>query len=91
MEIIEIKIFKATKKGAVLAYANVIFDNQFIIRGIKLLETEKKGRFVSMPSRKLRDGERNYRDICHPLNSEVRQTLTNAIFDAYDEFLKNEE
>ncbi len=91
MEIIEIKIFKATKKGAVLAYANVIFDNKFIIRGIKLLETEKKGRFVSMPSRKLRDGERNYRDICHPLNSEVRQNLTNAIFDAYDEFLKNEE
>lgn len=89
MEIIEVKIFKAKKRGAVLAYANVILDNKFIIRGITLLGTEK-GRFVSMPSRKLRDGERNYRDICHPLNNEVRQSLTNAIFDAYDEFLKNE-
>lgn len=90
MEIIEVKIFKAKKRGAVLAYANVILDNKFIIRGITLLETEK-GRFVSMPSRRLRDGEKSYRDICHPLNSEVRQGLTTAIFNAYDEFLKNEE
>lgn len=89
MEIIEVKIFKAKKRGAVLAYANVILDNKFIIRGITLLGS-KKGRFISMPSRKLRDGERNYRDICHPLNNEVRTALTSAIFNAYDEFLKNE-
>lgn len=90
MEIKEIKIFKARQKGPVLAYANVILDNQFIIRGITLLETEK-GRFVSMPSRRLRTGERHFRDVCHPLNSNVRAELTEAIFDAYDEFIENEE
>lgn len=90
MEIKEIKIFKARQKGPVLAYANVILDNQFIIRGITLLETEK-GRFVSMPSRRLRTGERHFRDVCHPLNSNVRTELTEAIFDAYDEFMENEE
>lgn len=68
MEITNVRIFRAKKRGPVLAYANVILDNQFIIRGVTLLETEK-GRFISMPSRRLRDGERHFRDVCHPLNS----------------------
>lgn len=90
MEITNIRIFKAKKRGPVLAYANVILSGQFIIRGITLLENER-GRFISMPSRKLRDEERQYRNMCHPLNSNVREELTKAIFDAYDEFIANEE
>ncbi len=92
MEITDVKIFKARKRGAVLAYANVILDRKFIIRGITLLETENRGRFISMPARLLRnEGKRSYRDMCHPLNSEVREELTNAIFAAYDEFIENSE
>lgn len=90
MKITNIRIFKAKKRGPVLAYANVILSGQFIIRGITLLENER-GRFISMPSRKLRDEERQYRNMCHPLNSNVREELTKAIFDAYDEFIANEE
>lgn len=52
MNITDIKIFKAKKESAILAYANIILDDSFIIRGIKLLENNN-GRFVSMPSRKL--------------------------------------
>jgi stage V sporulation protein G len=91
MEITDVKIFKAKKRGPVLAYANVILDKCFIIRGITLLETEKNGRFISMPSRKLRNEERSYRDVCHPLNSNVRTELTEIIFAAYDEFIETEE
>lgn len=90
MEITNVRIFKAKKRGPVLAYANVILDNQFIIRGVTLLETEK-GRFISMPSRRLRDGERHFRDVCHPLNSDIRTKLTEAIFEVYEEFIENEE
>ena len=43
MEITNVRIFKAKQRGAVLAYANVILDSRFIIRGITLLETEKNG------------------------------------------------
>jgi stage V sporulation protein G len=91
MEITDVRIFKARRKGAVLAYANVILDGKFIIRGITLVETEKNGRFISMPSRRLRNGERAYRDVCHPLNSDVRTELTEKIFAAYDEFIESEE
>ncbi len=90
MEITDIKIFKTNKKGPVLAYANVILNNCFILRGITLLETEKNGRFISMPSRRLRNGNKKlYRDMCHPLNSEIRETLTESVFSAYDEFIEN--
>lgn len=91
MEITDVRIFKARRKGVVLAYANVILDGKFIIRGIALVETEKNRRFISMPSRRLRTGERSYRDVCHPLNSDVRTELTEKIFAAYDELIESEE
>lgn len=91
MEISNIRIFKANQKGAVLAYANIILDGKFIIRGIKLLETEKSGRFIAMPSRRIANSEkRSYRDICHPLDSSIREELTDKIFEAYDEFIEND-
>ena len=91
MEITNVKIFMAKRRGPVLAYANVILDNKFIIRGITLLETEKNGRFISMPSRKLRNERKSFRNVCHPLNADIRNELTNVIFAAYDEFIANEE
>lgn len=90
MKITDVKIFKAKQRGPVLAYANVILDNQFIIRGITLLENER-GKFISMPSRRIKDGERHYRDMCHPLNSDVRTELTETIYKAYEEFIETEE
>ncbi len=92
MEITNVRIFKAKRRGPILAYANVILDSRFIIRGITLLETEKSGRFISMPSRLLRNEDRRYyRDMCHPLNANVRNELTEIIFAAYDEFMENSE
>ena len=90
MEITNVKIYRARQVGPVLAYANVILDNKVIIRGITLLEKDDK-RFISMPSRRVRNGERHFRDTAHPLNQEVRKELTDAVFEAYEEFLKSEE
>lgn len=84
INITEVRIFKIKKRGALLGYANIVLNNSFIIRGIKLLETEKTGRFVAMPSRRLRQEKRAYRDLCHPLNQETRDLITKEIFNAYD-------
>ena len=48
------------------------------------MENERNGRFVAMPSRRLRQEKRAYRDLCHPLNQETRELLTKEIFEAYD-------
>lgn len=94
MEITDVKIFKAKKRGPVLAYASVIYNNYFIIRRITLIEKKGK-RYLSMPSFTTRDPEneerKQYRDICHPLTSDARTKLTEAVFSAYEKFKANEE
>ena len=87
MDITDIRIFKAYNRKPVVAYANIVLNGEFIIRGIALVERENGHRFISMPARKLKNEERAYRDICHPLNSEVRKNLTDKIFGAYEEFI----
>lgn len=85
LKITDVKIFKIKQRGALLGYANIVLNNSFIIRGIKILESEKNGRFVAMPSRRLREEKRAYRDLCHPINQEAREIITKTIFNAYDE------
>ena len=43
-----------------------------------------------MPSRRLIGEKKAYRDTCHPINQDVRDELTKKVFDAYDEFIKND-
>lgn len=90
MNITNVKIFKTRLKGPVLAYANVILDKKIIIRGIRLIEKDGR-KFIAMPSRRVTNGKRNYRDVVNPLNREFRKELTDAIFETYNEFLKLEE
>jgi len=81
MEITEIKIFPAKGNGRLKAYATVVFDNCFIVRDLKVIEGHK-GLFVSMPSRKRKDG--TFRDIVHPLNADFRQVIETRIVDEYN-------
>ncbi len=83
MEITEVKVFSAKDGGRLKAYATVVFDNCFIIRDLKIIEGNK-GLFVSMPSRKRKDG--TFRDIVHPLNSETRTLIEERVI---EEFNKN--
>ena len=91
IKITDVKIFKIKQRGALLGYANIVLNNSYIIRGIKILESEKNGRFVAMPSRRLREEKRAYRDLCHPINQETREIITATIFNAYDELENIEE
>ena len=76
MEITEVKVYRATEGGRLKAYATAVVDNCFIIRDLKVIEGNK-GLFVSMPSRKRKDG--TFKDIVHPLNSDTRTMMENAI------------
>jgi stage V sporulation protein G len=81
MEITEVKVFPARESGSRLkAYATVVFDNCFIIRDLKVIDGDK-GLFVSMPSRRRKDG--TFRDIVHPLNSETRKKIEDSIIAEY--------
>jgi stage V sporulation protein G len=62
------------------AFVNVTFDDDFVVRGMKVIEG-RKGLFVAMPSRKGKDG--TFRDIAHPINNEMRKKLEKVVLDEY--------
>jgi stage V sporulation protein G len=62
------------------AFANVTFDNAFVIRGMKIINGNK-GLFISMPSKKRPDG--TYQDVAHPVNTEMRRRVEKAVLNAY--------
>lgn len=81
VEITEVRIFKSRGDGAVKAYASVSLDGEFVVKGLKVIEGEN-GLWVSMPSRKGRDG--SYQDIFHPTSKEARDKIVNAVIEAYN-------
>lgn len=76
---INVKIYRPSVKGPILADASVNLNGCFAVRGVQVKEG-KNGPFVSMPSRQVR-GE--YRDICFPCTPEFKQTFDQAVLDAY--------
>jgi stage V sporulation protein G len=66
-------------------FANVTFDNAFVIRGMKII-AGNKGYFVSMPSRKRPDG--THQDVAHPINNETRRMIEETVLAAYESELK---
>lgn len=84
MEITEVKVFPVNEEK-LKAYVTVIFDNCFVVRDLKIINGNT-GLFVAMPSKKRKDG--TFRDIAHPLNSELRSAIEKKILQVYEEELK---
>ncbi|CDZ74981.1 Stage V sporulation protein G [Peptoniphilus sp. ING2-D1G] len=88
MNITDVRIRKLPDEGKMKAIVSVTFDDQIVIHDIKIIEGAES-LFIAMPSRKLPNGE--FRDIAHPINSEARKMVEDAVFAKYDEILKEEE
>lgn len=80
MEITDIRVRKIETDGKLKAYVTVTFDDIFVVHNIKVIEGDN-GFFIAMPSRKTRTGE--YKDIAHPLNTDMRMSLQKKIMKAY--------
>ena len=81
MEITDIRNKKVASEGKMKAVASVTFDNAFAVHDVKVIEGPEK-LFVAMTSRRTPDGE--YRDIAHPINSDMRNMLESKVLAAYD-------
>lgn len=82
MNITDVRVRIVEKEGKMKAVASVTFDDVFVVHDIKIIEAED-GLFIAMPSRKSADGI--YRDIAHPINSEMRQLLQRVILEKYEQ------
>jgi len=85
VEITEIRV-TLRDEDKLKGFANVTFDNAFVVRGMKIIQGNK-GYFVSMPSRKRPDG--THQDIAHPVNADMRQEIEQRVLEAYELELKS--
>ena len=81
MQITDIKIRKFFDEGPMKAVASVTFDDCLAVHDVKVIYAKERY-FIVMPSRKNPDG--TYRDIVHPINSDFRHELEEAVIDAYN-------
>ena len=88
MDVTDVRIRKIDDEGKMKAVASVTFDGEFVVHDIKVIDG-RNGLFIAMPSKKM--GEGDFRDIAHPLTSETRHKIKEAILDAYDNIDEEDE
>jgi len=82
MKITSVNVRKVEKEGSRMkGKASILLDDSFAIHDIRIIEGDN-GLFIAMPSRKTATGE--YKDIAHPINSDVRKMFEDAILEAYN-------
>ena len=82
MEITSVTVRKFERDGnRMKGIATVVIDNSFAIHDIRIIEGDN-GLFIAMPSRKTATGE--YKDIAHPINTDVRNMFQQAILEEYN-------
>lgn len=67
--------------------ATITIDDCFAVHEIKVIDG-RDGLFIAMPTRKTPDGE--YKDIVHPINTETREQISQAVLAAYEKAEKEE-
>ena len=79
MEITDVKVIPVDDEK-LKAFVSIVFDQSFVVTDIKIINGPK-GLFVSMPSKKRKDG--TFKDIAHPLNNQMRQYLEEKVLTVY--------
>lgn len=71
----------------VRALASIVIDDCFVVHDLRVVSGHR-GLFVAMPSRKLPN--ENFKDIAHPLNTETREVIQDAVLQAFDKMAESD-
>ncbi len=88
MDITDVRVRKVSDESKMKAVVSITFDDEFVVHDIKIIDGQN-GPFIAMPSKKMGDGD--FRDIAHPLKSETRNRIKDAIFAEYEKVLSEQE
>ena len=89
MNITDVRVRPVEKSdGKMKAVASITINGEFVVHDIKVIEGDK-GYFVAMPSKK--DGNGDYKDIAHPINTATRKTIQDAVLAKYNEVVEDTE
>lgn len=70
------------------AVASITIDGEFVVHDIKVIQGNDK-LFIAMPSKK--DGNGDFKDIAHPINTATRAKIQDAVLAKYEEVIGNTE
>lgn len=87
MEITRVTV-REIDMNMVKGIASIILDDCFVIHDLRVVDGDR-GYFVAMPSRKLPNGD--FKDIAHPLNSETREKIQEAVLREFFKQQKGED
>lgn len=83
MKITDVIVNKVKNGNSKLvAFANVTFDDELVVKGIKIVEGSK-GTFISMPSTQGADGK--YYDDVFPITKDLREHIEDVVLESYYE------
>ena len=82
MKVTDVRLRKIQTDGRMKALVSITLDEAFVIHDLRVIEGNS-GLFVAMPSKRTPDGE--FRNIAHPINSDMRQEIQDAVMKVYDE------
>ena len=83
MKITSVNVRKIEKEGSRMkGIASIVLDDSFAVHDIRIIEGDN-GLFIAMPSKQVKSAPGVYKDIAHPINSEVRTAFEEAILEAY--------
>ena len=85
MKITDIRVRLVNNNDKLKAVASITIDDELVVHDIN----GKDGYFLSMPSRKTNEGD--FKDIVHPIKTEVREHLKELILAEYEKALASEQ
>lgn len=89
MKITDVRLRKVNNQDTRMkALVSITFDEAFVIHDLRVIEGNT-GLFVAMPSKRTPDGE--FRDIAHPIHSDMRQHVQEEVMKVYEETTDVEE
>ena len=69
-------------------YADIILDNEFIVRGLTIIERDDGVTVVNMPNKERKDpraiGGFRRLDVAHPITEPCRRYIENTVLDEYE-------
>lgn len=80
MEITGVKVRRIYNNNTIKAIVSIVIDNSLAVHELKVIEGKERT-FVAMPS--VREADGTYRDIIHPLSSEVRENIETTVISEY--------
>jgi DNA-binding cell septation regulator SpoVG len=84
MNITRVQVHVMDQPNSVKAFADIIIDDEFIVRGLAIREDREGYAFVTMPY-KIKNETRF--DVAHPINEPCRKYIEGKVIDEYERVL----